>query len=158
MICGCQNRNRVTKIEIPVPIDDTIHRSIEENICITGNVYPEAETDLKSKISGTYYIEKNPRTMKPWQLGDNVINGDLIIRLENREFTNSIEVDAKELSLELIQNELINEESQIEKGGITPEMLKTADINRLKAKVAVENARIQLEKNQDYSPNRWSNS
>jgi membrane fusion protein, multidrug efflux system len=154
LIAGCQNRNQslVADVEIPVSVQDVKLRSIEEFINTTGTVYPKGEIELKSKIPATYYLENNPGTGKPWQLGDKVRNGDIIVRLEDKEFINSIKLDALELNLELTQSELTKQESLYEKGGVTLNMLKTASVNLTNAKYAVENAHLQMEKTKIVAP------
>jgi membrane fusion protein, multidrug efflux system len=154
LFAGCKNQNQslVADVEIPVSVQDIKLRSIEEFINTTGTVYPKGEIVLKSKISATYYLENNPRTVKPWQLGDKIKNGDLIIRLEDKEFINSIKLDAQELNLELTQSELTKQESLYEKGGVTLNMLKTASVNLTNAKYAVENAHLQMDKTRIVAP------
>jgi membrane fusion protein (multidrug efflux system) len=154
LIAGCRNQNQslVADVEIPVSVQDVKLRSIEEFINTTGTVYPKGEIELRSKISATYYLENNPRTRKPWQLGDKVKNGDLIIRLEDKEFINSIKLDAQELNLEVAQSELTKQESLYEKGGVTLNMLKTASVNLTNAKYSVENAHLQMEKTKITAP------
>lgn len=153
-ITGCQTQNQslVADVEIPVSVQDIKLSSIEEFINTTGTVYPKGEIELKSKITATYFLDNNPRTGKAWQLGDKVKTGDLIIRLEDKEFINSIKLEAQELNLELTQSELTKQESLYEKGGVTLNMLKTASVNLTNAKYAVENARLQLEKTKIVAP------
>jgi membrane fusion protein (multidrug efflux system) len=154
IIAGCQTQNQslVTDVEIPVSVQDVKLRSIEEFINTTGTVYPKGEIELKSKIPATYWLDNNPRTGKPWQLGDKVKTGDLIVRLEDKEFINSIKLDAQQLNLELMQSELTKQESLYEKGGVTLNMLKTASVNLTNAKYNLENAQLQMEKTRIVAP------
>lgn len=153
-LSGCRNQepNLSADIEIPVTVEDIRLKSIEEYVSTTGIVYPHGEVTLKAKISASYYLEKNPQTGRPWQLGDRVKAGSLIARLEDKEFILSIKLETNELNLELAESELRKQESLYEKGGVTLKDLKTAGINYENAKTAVENARLQLEKTRVVSP------
>jgi RND family efflux transporter MFP subunit len=147
-LTGCRNqdRNLNADIEIPVSVEDIKLRPIEEFINTTGTAIPKGEIVLKSKITASYYLEKNPQTGKNWQLGDRVMSGTLIARLEDKEYVNSIKLETNELNLELTQSELKKQESLYEKGGVTLKDLKTASINYANAKTTVENAKLQLDK------------
>lgn len=154
VITGCrnQNQNLNADVEIPVSVDDIKLKPIEEFINTTGSAFPKGEIELKSKITASYYLEKNPQTGRPWQLGDKVITGALIARLEDREYVNSIKLETSELNLELTEGELRKQESLYEKGGVTLKDLKTAGINYENAKTTVENAKLQLDKTRIIAP------
>jgi membrane fusion protein, multidrug efflux system len=153
-ITGCRNQdqNLNADVEIPVSVDDIKLKPIEEFINTTGSAFPKGEIELKSKITATYYLEKNPQTGRSWQLGDKVITGALIARLEDREYVNSIKLETNELNLELTESELKKQESLYEKGGVTLKDLKTAGINYENAKTTVENAKLQLDKTRIVAP------
>ena len=147
-ITGCRNQeqNLNADVEIPVSVQDIKLSSIEEFINTTGTAFPKGEIVLKSKITASYFLEKNPQTGRYWQLGDKVKAGSLIARLEDKEYVNSIKLETNELNLELTESELKKQESLYEKGGVTLKELKTASINYSNAKTTVENCRLQLDK------------
>ena len=151
---GCRNRdqNLNADVEIPVSVHDIKLRSIDEFINTTGTVFPKGDIELKSKITASYFLEKNPRTGRLWQLGDKVQAGDLIVRLEDREYVNSVKLETNELNLELTESELKKQESLYEKGGVTQRELKTASINYENAKTNVESARLQMDKTRITAP------
>jgi membrane fusion protein (multidrug efflux system) len=153
-ITGCRNQEQslTADVEIPVSVEDVRLKSIEEFTNTTGTAYPRGEIELKSKISANYYLEKNPRTGKYWQMGDKVRTGDLIARLEDREYVISVKMETNQLNLELAESELKKQESLYEKGGVTLKELKTASIDFENAKTNVENARLQLDKTRIVSP------
>jgi RND family efflux transporter MFP subunit len=153
-IMGCRNQdqNLIADVEIPVSVDDIKLKSIEEFINTTGTAFPKGEIILKSKITASYFLEKNPQTGKNWQLGDKVKAGALIARLEDKEYVNSIKLETNELNLELTESEVKKQESLYEKGGVTLKDLKTASINYANAKTTVENSRLQLEKTRIVAP------
>jgi len=151
---GCRNRdqNLTADVEIPVSAEDLRLKSIEEFVNTTGTAFPKGEIELKSKITATYFLEKNPRTGRFWQLGDKVQVGALIARLEDEEYVNSIKLETNQLNLELMESELKKQESLYEKGGVTLKELKTAGINYENAKTTVINSKLQLEKTRITAP------
>ncbi len=68
---GCRNKdeNLTGDVEIPVSVEEIRLKSIEEYVNTTGTAFPKGEVELKSKITATYFLEKNPRTGRLWQLG-----------------------------------------------------------------------------------------
>jgi membrane fusion protein (multidrug efflux system) len=150
--CRNQDQNLSADVEIPVSVEDIKLNSIEEFINTTGTAFPKGEIVLKSKITASYYLEKNTQTGRNWQLGDKISAGALIARLEDREYVNSIKLETNELNLELTGSELKKQESLYEKGGVTLKDLKTASINYANAKTTVENAKLQLDKTRIVAP------
>jgi membrane fusion protein, multidrug efflux system len=144
--CRNKDQNLNSDVEIPVSVEDIKLRHIGEYISTTGTVYPKGDIVLKSRITATYFLEKNPETGRNWQLGDKVKAGSLIARLEDKEYVNSIQLETNELNMELMESELKKQESLYEKGGVTLKELKTASINFSNAKTTAENSRLQLEK------------
>jgi len=144
--CRNQDQNLSADIEIPVSVEELKLEPIEEFINTTGTAFPRGEIELKSKISASYFLEKNPNTGRLWQLGDRVREGALIIRLEDEEYVNSVRMETNQLNLELMESELRKQESLYEKGGVTLRELKTASINYENAKTDVVTSRLQLEK------------
>jgi len=153
-LVSCRNKdtNLNADVEIPVSVEDIKLKHIGEYVSTTGTVYPKGDIVLKSRISATYYLEKNPETGKNWQLGDRVRSGSLIVRLEDKEYVNSLQIETNELNMELMESELKKQESLYEKGGVTLKELKTASINYSNSKTTAENSRLQLEKTRITSP------
>ncbi len=150
--CRNQDQNLTADVEIPVSVEELKPRSIEEYVNTTGTVFPRGEIELKSKIPAAYYLERNPQTGRPWQLGDRVRQGALIARLEDEEYVNSVQMETNQLNMELMESELRKQESLYEKGGVTLKELKTAGINYENAKTTVINSKLKLEKTKIISP------
>ena len=150
--CKNQNQNLNADVEIPVSIQDVTLKSIEEYVNTSGTAFPIGEIDVKSEITANYFLEKNPRTGKQWQLNDKVTAGDLIARLEDKEYVNSVKLVTSELNLELTESQLKQQESLYEKGGITLTDLKTASINNENAKTSVESAKLSMSKTKITAP------
>jgi membrane fusion protein, multidrug efflux system len=151
---GCRNQtpNLSSEVEIPVSVQDVTPRSIEEYVSTSGTAFPIGDILVKSEITANYFLEKNPRTGRSWQLNDRVKAGDLIARLEDQEYINSIKLVTVQLNLELTESELTKQQSLFEKGGVTQFDLKTAEINRANAKTALETANLQMAKTRIVAP------
>lgn len=154
LLSGCRNQeqNLNADIENPVTVENIKLKSIEEFINTTGTAFPKGEIILKSKITASYYLEKNADAGRYWQLGDKVKAGALIARLEDREYVNSIKMETNQLNMELTETELKKQESLYEKGGVTLKELKTAGINFENAKTTVESSKLQLDKTRIIAP------
>lgn len=144
--CKRQETGLESEIEIPVSLEDLKLNSIEEYISTSGTVYPSKETALKSEVAGYYQLAVNPRTGKPYMLGDRVGKGDTLIRFENEIFINGIQMEAKKLNLEISKSELEKQESLYEKGGVTLRELKNAGVSYVNAEYSLKDAWFQLEK------------
>lgn len=144
--CRQQEQRLQADVEVPVGVTDVTRKSIEEVISTTGTVYPKGVIELRSRISATYNLGRNPRTGRQWQLGDRVVAGDVIARFEDREFVNSVRLEAQELNLELAESELQKQESLYEKGGVTLREMNNARVSFINAKYALESAKLQMER------------
>ncbi len=153
-LTGCRNQdqNLTADVEIPVSVEELKLKSIEEFVNTTGTAFPKGEIELKSKIGAKYFLEKNPRTGRLWQLGDRINTGTLIARLEDEEYVISANMETNQLNLELMETELRKQESLYEKGGVTLKELKTAGINYENAKKSVATSRLQLQKTRVAAP------
>ena len=150
--CRNQTQNLNADVEIPVSVQDATLKSIEEYVSTSGTAYPLGDIVVKSEITANYFLEKNPQAMKPWQLNDRVKAGDLIARLVDQEYINSIKLETNQLNLELTESELTKQQSLYEKGGVTLFDLKTAEINLANAKTAVQTANLQMAKTRITAP------
>ena len=115
VIAGCNNQDGTLEgdVEIPVSVEDIQLKSIEEFVSTTGTVFPIVDIELPSEISGDYFLEKNPRTGRQWQLGDRISKGELIARIEDEEYVNSIKLELQQLNLELAESEMKKLEATI---------------------------------------------
>ncbi|XOV94957.1 MAG: efflux RND transporter periplasmic adaptor subunit [Bacteroidota bacterium] len=144
MSCGNENSNVNTEIKIPVSVVSIKPQSISSFIETTGTVYSAKEATLKAELGGIYRLQTNPSTGKPFALGDAVKSGQVIIKLEDREFVNNLQMESKKLNLELAENNLNKQKSLHEKGGVTQTELNNASVEYVNAKYAYENAEIQM--------------
>jgi RND family efflux transporter MFP subunit len=121
-------------------------QSISSFIETTGTVYSFKEGVMKSELSGVYRLQRNPATGRPFALGDAVKAGQVLIRIEDREFENNLQTEGKKLNLELAENNYKKQQSLYDKGGVTQTELKNSSIAYVNAKYAYENSEIQLSK------------
>jgi RND family efflux transporter MFP subunit len=70
----------------------------------------------------------------------------VLIRIEDDEFVNNLQIESKKLNLELADNNLTKQNSLYDKGGVTQTELKNASIDFVNAKYSYENAEIQMAK------------
>jgi len=144
--CGNPDTGSDTEIAVPVSVDEIKLKPIEEFLTTTGTVNAVKDALLKSETSGYYRLTTNPKTNRPFALGDFVQQGQVIIYLDNPEFANTTAIESKKLSLEISKQEFEKQQSLYEKGGVTFRELKNSEKMYMDAQYTYENARIQLSK------------
>ena len=150
--CGSQPQNNQNDIATPVSVTELKKGSISKLINTTGTAFSTFSADLNAQMSGAYHLQNNPKTGKPFRLGDKVSKGQLIIYLEDKEYENGIALDAKELSLEISEQEQNKQKALYEKGGVTLSEMRNTEVKVTNARYDVENARLNLEKRNIKAP------
>jgi RND family efflux transporter MFP subunit len=148
VLLSCNNEESDIETEIKIPVSVVIIKpqSISRYIETTGTVYSSKEGTMKSELGGIFKLQINPATRKPFALGDAVRTGQVLIKLEDNEFVNNLQLEGKKLNLELAENNLKKQKSLYDKGGVTQTELKNASIEYVNAKYSFENAEIQMMK------------
>lgn len=144
--CGGDQGDVETEIEIPVSVEEVKKKPIEEYVIATGTVVALQENQLNSEIAGYYRVTENPRTRRPFVLGDRVREGDVIIRLEDPEYESNVRLESQKLNLEISQSEYEKQQSLYEKGGVTLRELRNAELAYVNAKYTYDNALLQMAK------------
>ena len=144
--CGNPNTGSESDIAVPVSVEEIKFKPIEEFLTTTGSVNAVKDGSMKSETAGYYRLAANPKTNRPFALGDFVIKGQVIVYLDNPELESSVAIDAKKLNLEISKQELDKQQSLYEKGGVTFSELKASESSYINAKYAHDNAVIQLSK------------
>ncbi len=144
--CRNQESNLDTDIAVPVSVEEIKPKAIEQFITTTGTVMSVKEVTLKSQISGYYYLLKNPKTGRPFMLGDFVDKDQEMILFEDEEYVNNIKIESLKLNLDISKREFEKQQSLYEKGGVTLRELKNAEVDYINAQYNYENAKIQLKK------------
>jgi len=150
--CSNNQDNQANEPEIPVSVVNVANTSIEKVINTNGTVYPMQKAEYKSEISGIYKVITNPKSGKPYRLGDLVKTGESIISLEDPEYENSIAIESKKLNLDISQQEYTKQQSLFEKGGVTQRELRNAEVSYTNAKYDYENSKLKLAKMRIASP------
>lgn len=144
--CGGNRNNSGSETTTPVWVEEVQPRTIEEFVTTTGTAKAAKTTELKSETSGSYALQRNPKTGKSYQLGDIVEEGAVIIRLENKEYENNVQLESKKLKVLIAEKEWEGQKSLLEKGGATQKDVNNAETAYINAKLDLENAYITLKK------------
>lgn len=145
---ACEKRKPegATELASPVSVTEVRKSSISKYNSTSGTAVSDSEVELKSEMAGKYKLQRNPRTGAPYKLGDKVNAGEIIVKLENKEYENDIAIDSKRLSLEIAEHEEAKNRAIYEKGGVTLSQLRNAEVAITNAKYNYENAKLNLEK------------
>ncbi len=144
--CNNQSSDAEADLSIPVSVEDIKLSSIEQTVNTTGTVTASKEASLATEMSGDYFLATNPKTGRPFALGDVVEKGQVVIELQDKEYLNNIGLEAKELSLKISEQEYTKQKSLFDKGGVTQSELSNAEVSLVNARNNYELAQIQLEK------------
>ncbi len=150
--CNNQPASESADLAVPVSVENIKLKSIQQFINTTGTAKARSETDLSSEIAGDYRLQINPKTGRKFQLGDQVVKGQVIIRLEDEEYVNGLGMESKKLNLEISNDEYEKQKSLYEKGGVTLRELRNSEVSKITAKNDYERAEIQWAKMQVVAP------
>jgi RND family efflux transporter MFP subunit len=79
-------------------------------------------------------------------MGDYVEKGMAIIKLEDRAYRNTTDIEGERLNLEISEQEYEKQQALFEKGGVTKREVVNAERNLVSARKSYENAQINLAK------------
>jgi len=145
---SCSEREANVDVEsaIPVRVERVTRGPIAEYVTATGTARAEREAQLKCLQPGLYELQSNPSTGAPFAMGDDVREGQVLVRLDNPELVNQVSLESKELALTSARREYEKQQALFEKGGITLTELTAAERSFIEARYALENAHLQLAK------------
>ena len=83
-----------TDVAVPVSVEEISVRPIRQIYQTTGVVMASQEIIRKSEISADYQLQINPQTGSLFKMGDRVRKDNVIIRLIDREFENTVNIKA----------------------------------------------------------------
>ena len=145
--CTTQPQGSTTDIETPVSVRELKpNSSITEYYPTSGTAVSTFNVDLNSEMSGLYQLQTNPRTGKPFKLNDPVKKGEIIIRLEDKEYENNNTIEARMLQLELAEQQQAKQKELKDLGGATETEIKNSEVSIINARTAMESTRLNLEK------------
>jgi HlyD family secretion protein len=118
-------------------------RTIESSVEATGTVEPVRRVEVKSQASGEI-LEM------PVDLGDEVQQGDLLVRIDPRDEVNELEqaradLEQADAQLEVAKSRLDRARALRDSGVVTAEELESAVLEHANAKSAHQRARTRLE-------------
>ncbi len=150
--CKDETTTNNTDIETPVKVLEVKPDEIKEFINSTGTVKAMSEVALKSEMVGKYSLQTNPKSGRKYSMGDKVKKGDVIIRLEDREYENNIALDAKVLDLKIKEQNFTKQTSLHKKGGVTLLDLRNSEVALINARYSHESAILKLKKMEIVAP------
>jgi|SRR5690554_661663 RND family efflux transporter MFP subunit len=150
--CGNTPQSSQSEIETPVSVQELKKGSISRLINTTGTALATYSTELTAEMNGFYNLQTNSSTGKPYKLGDRVKKGQLIIRLEDKEYENGIAIESKKLSLEIAEQEQSKQTALYEKGGVTLSEMRNTEVRVTNARYDLENAALSLQKMEVRAP------
>lgn len=148
LLSGCNDPSQGAQTDVTsrVSVVELKKESISKLINTTGTVLATSQVDLNSEVSGKYRLQVNPQTRRPFQMGDKVKKGQVIIRLEDPEYENNIAIDVKEDNLELAKQEVLKQKELYEKGGVTQTEIRNSEIRLKTTEYEFENSLISLDR------------
>ena len=148
LLAACQQEGPRIDIESSIPVRVVLvgRQPIEEYITATTTVLPFKEAELRVLQAGHYRLQGNPRSGRPYAMGDRVLAGEILVRLDNAEFENTVSIDSKKLHFTVSQREFEKQRALLAKGGITQRELTDAERMLIDARYAYQNAALQLKK------------
>lgn len=144
--CNDKRTSTGTVVETPVKVEEIKASSIKQFVNTTGTVMSVKEVLLKSEMTGKYRLQRNPKTGRTYAMGDKVKKGEVIIKLEDKEYENGIAIDAKKLDLDIKKQNFTKQKSLHKKGGVTLLDLRNSEVALINSKYSYENAQLSLDK------------
>lgn len=143
--CDNQTVSVNSDITIPVKVTPIELTSIQETLSANGTVGPVSEAELSTQSQGYYQLQVNPRTGKPFTMGDAVNENEVIIQLNYPELVNSVRIEIKKMNLKIAESDYRKQKTLHEKGGVTASDLQEAEVNYINTKYDYEAAQMDLE-------------
>src|SRR5271157_3683855 len=97
--CGNQQSQNQNTVTIPVSVAEIKQRPIAELLQTTGTATADKDVSIINEMVAYYNLQVNPRTGKPFALGDQVAKGEVIIKLHDVDYESTNRVDAQKLTL-----------------------------------------------------------
>jgi RND family efflux transporter MFP subunit len=138
--CGNQQSQNQNTVTIPVSVAEIKQRPIAELLQTTGTATADKDVSIINEMVAYYNLQVNPRTGKPFALGDQVAKGEVIIKLHDVDYESTNRVDAQKLTLDIAKKSLDQEQSLYQKGGAAPTDLQNAELAVANDKFNVDDA------------------
>ena len=138
--CGSQQSQNQNSVTIPVSVTELKPRPIAELLQTTGTVSAQQDVSITNDMAAYYHLQTNPRTGKPFALGDQVKKDELIVQLHDVDYESTNKVDAQKLTLDIAKQSLEQEQALYQKGGAASSDLKNAELAVSNAQYAYDDA------------------
>ncbi len=126
--CGNQQSQDQNTVTIPVSVSEIKLRPIAELLQTTGTVSPEKDVSIINEMVAYYSLQVNPRSGKPFALGDQVKKDEVIIKLHDVDYESTNRVESQKLTLDIAKQSLDQEKSLYQKGGAATTDLQNAEL------------------------------
>ena len=122
--CGNKPQNAPNNIATPVSVVELKKGSISKLINTTGTVQPTYGASQNAEMSGFYKLQTNPRTGKPFKMGDRVSK---INELEFQEDKVDIELNIRQVwrNLENLRTQIKIAEQNVQNAQLTYDLNQT---------------------------------
>ena len=144
--CNEQRSSSSSETTTPVWLTEVGKRNIRELTTTTGTAKASKTAEIKSEITGKYELMNNPKTGRPYKLGDIVEAGAVIVKLNNKEHENSVSLQTKKMQVDIAKKEWDGQKVVYDKGGATEKDVLNAESSYIQAQTALETANTELEK------------
>ncbi len=154
LFASCRNEQATqgADVSVPVTVNDVATMPIFKTVSINGTVNPTSTSEISTEAEGRYRLAVNPRTGRPYKMGDRVKKDEIIIVLENKEYEISIRIESRKLDHDNARQEYEKQQSLYERGGVTQRELQNSELSYINAQYDYDNAVLQMKKLNVYAP------
>ena len=114
--CNEQRMNSSSETTTPVWLAEVGKRDVRELTTTTGTAKAAKTVEVKSETNGKYELMINPKTKRPYKLGDIVEEGAVLIKLNNKEHENTVSLSTKKMQVDIAKKEWEGQKAVFEKG------------------------------------------
>ena len=113
--CNEQRMSSSSETTTPVWLAEVGKRDVRELTTTTGTAKAAKTVEVKSETNGKYELMINPKTKRPYKLGDIVEEGAVIIKLNNKEHENTVSLPTKKMQVDIAKKEWDGQKAVFEK-------------------------------------------
>lgn len=142
--CTRQTEQRTVDLTVPVTVATVQSGNIESTVTVTGTLRPVREAQVITEIRGDLnFADVNGRKITE---GLGVERGDVLAKIQNKEWVVGIRASSKKLTLDTAKKTLDEQEVLFKRGLTTEKEVENARKVWEDAKASLEDAQIQLDK------------
>lgn len=142
--CTRQTEQRTVDLTVPVTVAPVQLGNIESTVTVTGTLRPVREAQVITEIRGDLiFADLNGRTITE---GLHVEKGDVIAKIQNKEWVVGIRNSSKKLTLDTAKKTLDEQVVLFKRGLTTEKEVENARKAWEDAKASLQDAKIQMDK------------